>query len=243
VTDWLRHACIGALTAALATACTMKNVNVPPDELMREFQAGQPMLDCRADCSLALEANRQKLRTLDATGRWQELALLVMQIGYMDDLTYYYLGRAAENLGYLEAAQRYYRIAERISVTQMSCHQNEVNAATNLGLPTNFCEGNVFPDALYPHLEVVEARLASLSAPAADAAPRTRTKRLVRRQPSQTPTAASTAGSTPSAPASNQTPASGFVEPPPTATATSASGFVEPAPSSSDPFAPPPVRR
>jgi hypothetical protein len=173
-----------------------------------------------------------------------ELALLVMQIGYMDDLTYYYLGRAGESLGYMQAAQRYYGIAERISVTQMSCHQNEVNAATNLGLPTNFCEGNIFPDALYPHLEVVEARLAALSAPTSTATTqRTPTKRLVKKQPQQTPTASSTAGSAPSASSASQAPASGFLEPAPTATsAAAASGFVEPAPSSSDPFAPPPVR-
>lgn len=243
MTEWLRRVCISALTAAVVTGCTMKNVNVPPDELMRQFQAGQPMLDCQLDCSGAWGANRQQVRSLDATGRWRELALLVAQIGYMNDLSYYYLGHAAENLGYWQAAQRYYRIAERLSVTQMSCAQGEANIATNLGLPANLCDGYSFPDALYPHLEVVEARLAALSAPTSEPTPPTRTKRLVRRQPSQTPTATSTAGSASSAPASNQAPASGFVEPAPTATPASASGFVEPAPSSSDPFAPPPVRR
>jgi hypothetical protein len=70
------------------------------------------------DCSGAWGANRQKVRSLNATGRWQELALLVMQVGYTNDLSYYYLGHAAENLGYWQAAQCYYRIAERLSVTQ-----------------------------------------------------------------------------------------------------------------------------
>ena len=173
------------------------------------------------------------MATLDATGQWKDSALLVMQIGYMDDLSYYYLGHGAENLGYLQAAQRCYRIAERLSVTQMSCAQGEANIATTLGLPANLCDGYSFPDALYPHLEVVEARLAALSAPVASTPP-TRTKRLVRRPPSQTPTATS-------APGPSQTPAMGFVEPAPTATPASAGGFVEPTPSS-DPFAPPPVR-
>ena len=116
---WLRMVCIGVLTVAAMTGCTMKNANVPPDELMRQFQAGQPMLDCSMEeCGLGWMQNRQTAELLEATGRWQELALLVMQIGFMDDLTYYYLGRAAENLGYLQAAQRYYRIAERLSVTE-----------------------------------------------------------------------------------------------------------------------------
>jgi hypothetical protein len=244
MSNWLRRACVCVFAATTVTACTLKNVNVPPEELMRQFQAGQPMLDCRLDCGGAWGANRQRVATLDATGQWKDLALLVMQIGYEDDLSYYYLGHAAENLGYLQAAERYYRVAERLSVSQMSCAQGEANIATTLGLPANLCDGYVFPDALYPHLEVVEARLAALSAPTSTATTqRTPTKRLVKKQPQQTPTASSTAGSAPSSPGASQTPASGFVVPPPTATSASAAGgFVEPAPSSSDPFAPPPVR-
>src|SRR6266852_9681762 len=134
VPNWLRIACVSAMVLTVMTACTMKNLNVPPDQLMSQFQAGQPMLDCRADCGGAWSINRQKVATLDAAGRWQDLALLVMQIGYMNDLSYYYLGHAAENLGYLPAAQRYYRIAERLSVTQMSCHQGEVEFAATAPL-------------------------------------------------------------------------------------------------------------
>jgi hypothetical protein len=227
VGTWLRVCCIGLLTSVAFNACTMKNVNVPPDELMRQFQGGQPMLDCSmAECGLGWMQNQQKAALLEATGNWQELALFVMRIGFMDDLTYYYLGRAAQELGYMQAAQRYYRIAERLSVTDMACGNR----------PHNICSGHSFPDELYPHLEVVEARLAAVSAPAAPTE-RTRTKRLVRRAPPQTPPTAT------AAPGSSQTRPSGFVEPAPAATPTSAGGFVEPAPTSSDPFAPPPVRR
>src|SRR5271169_3241016 len=172
VPNWLRRACIGALTLAAMTGCTMKNANVPPDELMRQFQAGQPMLDCSMEeCGLGWMQNRHKAELLEATGRWQELALFVMQIGFMDDLTYYYLGRAAQELGYLQAAQRYYRIAERLSVTELACGNR----------PHNICNGHVFPDQLYPRLEVVEARLAAPSTPTGSTPPQTRTKRLVRR--------------------------------------------------------------
>ena len=222
----VRLGCIGALLLATVSACTMKNANVPPDELMRQLQAGQPILTCSMEeCGLGWIHNLPNAAALEATGRWPDLALSVMRIGYGDDLSYYYLGRAAENLGYLQVAQRYYRIAEQISVTQTACHKPNVD----------ICNGYVFPDALYPHLEVVEARLAALSASTKSAPRPTRAKRLVRRQPSQTPTATS-------APTSGHLPASGFVEPAPAATPTSASGFVEPPPSSSDPFAPPPVR-
>jgi hypothetical protein len=237
MSNWLRHACVGIFAAAALSSCTLKNANVPPDELMRQFQAGQPMLTCSMEqCGLGWIHDLPNVAALEATGRWQDLAVTVMRIGYGDDLSYYYLGRAAENLGYLQAAQRYYRIAEQLSVTQMSCNKPQVGV--------NICNGYDFPDALYPHLEVVEARLAALSAPTSTATTqRTPTKRLVRKQPQQTPAASSTAGSAPAAPTGSQTPASGFVVPAPTATsASAASGFVEPAPSSSDPFAPPPVR-
>ena len=101
--DWFRLVSIGAAVSAMLIACTMQNANVPPAQLMSELQAGQPILDCRNDCLFAWNDNRQRAAALDATDRWQELALLVMQIGYMNDLSYYYLGRAAENLGYLSS--------------------------------------------------------------------------------------------------------------------------------------------
>jgi hypothetical protein len=39
------------------------------------------------------------------------LAKGVIQVGYSDDLTYYYLGRAAEGLGHLDAARTYYKLS------------------------------------------------------------------------------------------------------------------------------------
>ena len=233
---WLRAACIGGFSLGATAGCTLKNVNVPPAELMRQVQAGQPMLDCRAECGGAWGQNRQQVRILDATGRWQDLALLVAQVGYMNDLSYYYLGHAAENLGYWQAAQRYYRIAERLSVGPMSCHQGEVEIQATLSIPADLCDGYSFPDALYPHLEIVEARLAALSAPTA-ASDQPRTRRVVRRQVPQASTSRAAAqpgqGATPaSAAGSSPAPSSGFVEPAPAAAA-----------GSTDFFEPPPVRR
>src|ERR1700739_4689980 len=87
----LRMVSIAGFSLAATAGCTLKNANVPPAELMRQVQAGQPMLDCRAECSGAWGQNRQQVRILDATGRWQDLALLVAQVGYINDLSYYYL--------------------------------------------------------------------------------------------------------------------------------------------------------
>jgi hypothetical protein len=254
VRNGLRLVCIGAAASVIVVGCTMKNASVPPAQLMSQFQTGQAVLDCRADCSFAWDQNRAQAAALDATGRWQELAVLVMQVGFMNDLSYYYLGHAAENLGYLQPAEKYYRIAERLSVTDMSCHQMQVNnenmtgaLAGALGLNAqpvgDVCDGYVFPDALYPHLEVVESRLAALSAPS-EPIPRRQAKRRVARKPApRTPTAATSLGA-------GQASGSGFVVPTPAAgTPASGSGFVEPAPTTSgstpaasDQFAIPPVR-
>jgi hypothetical protein len=212
--NWLRSLCVG--TALAGAACTLQNETVPPDQLMSELQAGKPVLTCRADCSLAWGNNSQKAATLDATAQYRDLAILVMQIGFESDLTYYYLGHAAENLGYLQAADTYYRTAERLSVTDMSCHQAEAATQAMLGIAVSACGGYVFPDALYPHLQVVEAALAGQSASPEPAPHRKR----VAHKPASTP-AANSGGS------------GGFVVPTPTAAPAGGSGFVEPAPTAS----------
>jgi hypothetical protein len=225
--EGLRWLSLGA--ALLATGCTMKNASVPPDRLMAEFQAGQPILDCRADCALAWSNNRQNVANMDLTGRWRDLALLVMQIGYEDDLAYYYLGRAAENLGYLQAAQRYYRTAEKLSVTDMSCRHGELQAQAVLGIPVSQCGGYSFPDVLYPHLAVVEQELAAQSAPEPSTTHRAR-KRVVHK-PAPATAASANAGGSFAVPAPSAAPAggSGFVEP---AAAAGGGGFAVPPPAS-----------
>jgi hypothetical protein len=226
--DWFRLVSIGTAVSATLIGCTMQNANVPPAQLMSELQAGQPMLNCSMqECGLGWMNSLPNEAALEATGQWQDLALSVMRIGYEDDLSYYYLGRAAENLGYLQAAQKYYRIAEQLSVTDLAC-------ATRPG--GNICNGYVFPDALYPHLEVVESQLAAMSgSPPPPPAPHR--KRLARKPSRPSPTGTSASGS-------SQAAGSGFVVPTPTAAPAGGSGFVEPAPamSSSDQFATSPVR-
>ncbi len=153
--DSLRLPYIGVLTVAAMTGCTMKNANVPPDELMRQFQAGQPRLDCSMEeCGLGWMHDRRRAAVFEATGRWQGLPFSLCGSGIWM-ISPIIISAGAQELGYLQAAQRYYQIAERLSVTEMACGNK----------PHNICNGHVFPDELYPHLEVVEARLAAISAP------------------------------------------------------------------------------
>lgn len=91
-------ACAPALTFNLGTR----------DEIIDTLQSGSIRLECTLPCAWTWGNERARLRTLDASGNWESLAIEVAQIGYQKDLAYYYLGRAAEGLGHRDAARRYY---------------------------------------------------------------------------------------------------------------------------------------
>jgi hypothetical protein len=80
--------------------------------------------------------------------QWRDLAVLVMQIGYTNDLTYYYLGRAAEGLGFRDAAKTYYQISGRLTSAGITCTADGAE----------YCNGQVFPAA-------AAVELAQLTAP------------------------------------------------------------------------------
>jgi hypothetical protein len=62
------------------------------------------------------------------------LAAEVARIGYRINQSYFYLGRAAEGLGHVEAARTYYELA---LASPMRCGQIEVFKT---------CDGLIFPD-------------------------------------------------------------------------------------------------
>ena len=141
-------ACVAGSIVLVLTGCAVRTPEVSIDELMRRLQAGEPMLDCRVACLDAWQANRATALVLNEARRWRELAVLVMQTGYTDDLTYFYLGRAAEGLDYQEAAKTYYRISARLSAAGLACIKEN----------PDLCNGQRLPAA-------AEARLAELTAP------------------------------------------------------------------------------
>ena len=145
---WLRQACVAGWTILVLTTCATRTPELPADELLRRLQAGEAVLECSLACLDAWRSNRITALLLDETRHWRELAILVMRIGYMNDLTYYYLGHASEGLGYREAAKTYYRISARLSAAGVACNTEN----------PNFCNGQVFPAA-------AETRLAELTAP------------------------------------------------------------------------------
>lgn len=107
----------GILTARLSTLIFLGLTACAPVQTMNpEFRAqtlsalrsGTINLNCGAACAWGWVNERARMRAFDAAGDWESLALRVAQVGYQKDLAYYYLGRAAEGLGYREAALAYY---------------------------------------------------------------------------------------------------------------------------------------
>jgi hypothetical protein len=91
--------------------CSAKYDQLSPADqltLLQRMAAGQVVLDCALGCATQWGATRRTLKYFHDTSQWGALALNVMKIGFNDDLTWYYLGRAAEELSYLDAARIYY---------------------------------------------------------------------------------------------------------------------------------------
>ncbi|SEM72036.1 hypothetical protein SAMN04489760_13831 [Syntrophus gentianae] len=76
---------------------------------MKDLEEGKPNLDCDTlACDLCWMENLDGMILLYNSSEWVKLAESVMKIGYGKDLAYYFLGQAAEGMGYNEAALKYY---------------------------------------------------------------------------------------------------------------------------------------
>jgi hypothetical protein len=107
----------------------------PIVNIMPAFQKGEIRLACGIACSGTFGANRAKLIQLQNQELWRDIAITTSEIGFDSDLSYYFLGRAAEGLGYYDAAEIYYDLALSSLV---SCNP--------MG---NVCNGLVFPDVIH----------------------------------------------------------------------------------------------
>ncbi len=76
--------------------------------IMEDLKNGTMDLDCLNLCAGSFIRKQPDLYALDLAENWTELALDVGRIGYKIDLGYYYLGQAAQGLGYHHAAIKYY---------------------------------------------------------------------------------------------------------------------------------------
>ena len=94
-------ACSSLSSSGIATAKTGRL------ELSDDFRNGEAKLECRMRCAPTWGLERQRAKALHDARAWNDLAFDVLKVGYADDLSYYYLGKAAEGLGYSRAAENY----------------------------------------------------------------------------------------------------------------------------------------
>ena len=154
--DKYRRGVIAAGVLLLAgCAATGGRSDAQLTELLVQLPTGRPLLDCREPCLAAWRTVQPQAKQLDATGQWRELALTVLRTRYQDDLTLYYLGRAAEGLGHLAGAASYYRQSLQFSGTALGCDKLSRD-----------CGGVVLPGAAAGRLAAVD-RLIEASAVAA----------------------------------------------------------------------------
>jgi predicted Zn-dependent protease len=109
------------------------------------FRSGEAALEC-GSCAISLSNRADKLKTLDARGDWEGLAREVLDIGFSQDIAWYYLGRAAEGQGLRQAALRYYQQAANLA------RHKETHCK---GLFTDVCNGVHLPE----QAEAAQARL------------------------------------------------------------------------------------
>lgn len=74
------------------------------------FKRGEAVLDCD-NCALSFGNRQGKLRELREQRQWEALAREVLDLGYSQDIAWFYLGEAAAGLGHAPAARRYYQQA------------------------------------------------------------------------------------------------------------------------------------
>jgi protein TonB len=103
----------------------------------QSFAQGDVRLTCELSCSGQWGSKRSFLKWLYDAQRWQQLVAEVTQIGFLSNLGYYYLGSAAEHLGYTKAARTYYLLSDSAKVCNKVfdlCDDLDVPALVNQAL-------------------------------------------------------------------------------------------------------------
>ena len=104
------------LVMAALGSCAAENENISTDSnlaqaLTEEFLEGKTVLTCAVPCAFRHGNNRVKIHNFYKLEQWGELAEITLRHGSREDSSYYYLGRAAEGLGFNKAAKIYYKNA------------------------------------------------------------------------------------------------------------------------------------
>jgi hypothetical protein len=142
-----RQSLVGLVGLVLAS-CAEKPPTLEPSQILAQLQAGRLELSCRDACLAEWQRVQPTAEQLDVGSRWYDLAALVVRTRYQDNLTLYYLGRAAQGLEYYSAAQSYYGQSMQLSGTSIACENM-----------SKVCGGMTFPKAASFRLAEVDQAL------------------------------------------------------------------------------------
>lgn len=146
--------------ALLLVGCGMRGAvrSAAQQQMLQELAAGEAVLNCGGLCAATFIASRdeiwQRARSDDAEG----LALAVMRTHWRQDISYFLLGIAAEKLGMLPAAERYYRFAGALATGPDAF--DRCSTAPDGGL----CGSYTFPQDIFERLTLVRRAIAGARA-------------------------------------------------------------------------------
>lgn len=102
---------LATVLAGCAISPSASSSRAASGDVLQELNAGTLRLQCETTCFVHWRSQSRHLKSLHDNRVWADLAHEVAKTDYSSDLSYYYLGRAAEGLGHPEAAVIYYRLA------------------------------------------------------------------------------------------------------------------------------------
>jgi predicted Zn-dependent protease len=108
-------------------------------EPFERFKRGDAVFDCRIQCSVGFSSRKSDWKKLHQREQWRDLAVSVMQVGYLSDLSYFMLAEAAKGLGLKEASATYYKRA--------------IDAGREHGCGEEGCEGYDVPKRAHAALQ------------------------------------------------------------------------------------------
>jgi len=80
-------------------------------EPFEKFKRGETVFDCREQCSFGYLRAKSNWRRLYDKQQWRDLAVSVLQTGYLSDYSYFLLAEAAKGMSLPDASRRYYERA------------------------------------------------------------------------------------------------------------------------------------
>lgn len=123
---------------------TPGNTYVPPTALeplalvspaYEQFKRGEARLPCDR-CALGFSNRLQEIRRLHGAGHWEQLARAVLDVGYAQDISWYYLGAAAAGLGLTGPARAYFERAVHLAGDREShCANGLMDLCADVPLP------------------------------------------------------------------------------------------------------------